>query len=33
MKKVLVALVLGTVIVSSVVGCGGGSPTKAAPTK
>ena len=29
MKKVIVALVLGAVIVTSAVGCGGGSPTKA----
>lgn len=33
MKKVLVALVLGVVMVSSVVGCGGGSPTKTTGTK
>ncbi len=33
MKKVIVALVLGAVIVTSAVGCGGGSPTKAAASK
>jgi hypothetical protein len=33
MKKVIVALVLGAVIVTSAVGCGGGSPTKSGATK
>lgn len=33
MKKVIAALVLGTVLVTSVVGCGGGSPTGTASKK
>jgi predicted small lipoprotein YifL len=33
MKKVLAALVLGAALVTTVVGCGGGSPTGTKSTK